>query len=368
MRGGFSYKGLDIADLGLDYAPEIENTYAYRPATTNIHEETFDGHHGGYYYGASKQPKEFILRCFFEEERIDRGIMAKVYSVFKVGSSGKLIFQRRPWCYYYVVITEVTEDFTNYLNGLVTIKAKAYYPYARSDVYYSIRTDVDYADLMSNTAVVEKKTMLLPTSIDCSQDITSAKTIYLLNPGTEPAAVGIEIAGDAPSGVYITNRTTGDQCKFVALTKAATTQEGKYLYTDPINGRTVMRGGAKDEVCFLYHDYGFLYLEPAFPAIRDLYISYNHSNILETSNMLFDPAEETAEDATEYYADKHVYVDGEWIAIARVKDQNHLELKRAVDEQGYEKTMIVLLNEIYISPVANMALTRLNFIYKPTYS
>lgn len=368
MKGGFSYKDLDIADLGLNYAPEMEDTYAYRPAQSNIHEESFDGHHGGYFYGATRQPKEFTLRCFFEEERIDRGIMAKIYSVFKVGSSGKLVFQRRPWCYYHVVITEVTEDFTNYLNGLVTIKAKAYYPFARSDVWYSTRTDKEYADIMSNTAVVERRTMLLPTEVDCSEDITEPTTIFLMNPGTEPAAVGIEIAGDAPSGVYITNKTNGEQCKFVGLTKAATTEEGQYLYSDPINGRTVMKGGTETKVCFLYHDYGFLSLEPAFPAMRDLYVQYNNSNTVTVTNMLYDFAEETAADATVYFADKHIYLNGEWIQIARVVDEHTLELKKRIEANGTERTMAAQLNEIYIAPVADMALTRLKFIYKPTYS
>ena len=107
MKGGFTYRGVDIAELGLEYAPEIEETYVYRPAASTLPDETFDGHNGGYYYGITYQPKEFTLRCFFEEERIDRGVMAKVYATFKKGSSGRLVFQRRPWCYYNVVIEDV---------------------------------------------------------------------------------------------------------------------------------------------------------------------------------------------------------------------------------------------------------------------
>ena len=226
MKGGFTYRGVDIAELGLEYAPEIEETYVYRPAASTLHDETFDGHNGGYYYGITYQPKEFTLRCFFEEERIDRGVMAKVYATFKKGSSGRLVFQRRPWCYYNVVIEDVLSDFKNYLNGLVTIKAKAYYPYARSDVQYAYRTNPHYPELMSNTAIVTSPDMLLSGEIDCSEDITTEKYVYLLNPGTEPAPLGIEIAGDAISGVYITNQTTEEQMKLIGLTKETTSDEG----------------------------------------------------------------------------------------------------------------------------------------------
>ena len=88
MTGGFSFCGTDIATIGLEYAPELENTYVYKPAKARIHEETFDGHNGGYYYGSSLEPKEFVLRCYFEEKEIDRGLMARVENLFREGRSG----------------------------------------------------------------------------------------------------------------------------------------------------------------------------------------------------------------------------------------------------------------------------------------
>lgn len=60
MAGGFSFCGVDIAKYGLYYAPEDENTYVYGSGEYATHDETFDGHDGGYWYGTTLQPKEFV--------------------------------------------------------------------------------------------------------------------------------------------------------------------------------------------------------------------------------------------------------------------------------------------------------------------
>ena len=135
MHASFSFCGIDIESLGLSYAPEIENTYIFKPANSISHIETSDAHNGGYYYGSNYEPKEFTLRCFFEEKSIETRALPEVYRLFRVGASGKLIFSRSPWCYYYATVTDPIElNLTNYLNGSVTIHMKAMYPFARSDI------------------------------------------------------------------------------------------------------------------------------------------------------------------------------------------------------------------------------------------
>ena len=48
MLGGFTFCGVDIADIGLDYAPELADTFVYAPSRVRVHEETIDTHDGGY--------------------------------------------------------------------------------------------------------------------------------------------------------------------------------------------------------------------------------------------------------------------------------------------------------------------------------
>ena len=205
MRGGFSFNDVDIADIGLEYAPELQDTYVYQPAETSTHIETFDGHQGGYFYGAWRQPKEFILRCYFEEQMIDKGILGKLYGNFRVGQRGKLIFKRRPWCYYNAVVTEVdAHEIYNYENGVVVIKMKAMYPFARSDIFTNSRAEKYHDVLMQNSAVFDKENMELLQIYS----LTEQTSLVLANQGTERAALGFYISGDVGTGVIIGNKTT----------------------------------------------------------------------------------------------------------------------------------------------------------------
>ena len=173
--------------------------------------------------------------------------MASIYGLFKVGRTGKLIFDRRPWCYYYATVTDpITTDFTNYENGLVTIHMKAMYPFARSDIMTRKRTD-KYCDIMmTNTAVFEKEEMennLELTNFTHQTDFIKNKLpIVIGNPGQEEAALGVAISGDVGTGVIIANATTGQSMKFVAVKKADTSNKSpmRYALVDPISGKTTL--------------------------------------------------------------------------------------------------------------------------------
>lgn len=367
MDGGFSFCGHDISECGLEYAPEMENTYVYAPAEASIHETTYEGHNGGYEFGYSLQPKEFILRCFFEEKQIDRGIMTRIYNLFKPGRSGKLVFKRRPWCYYYATVTSNPKpEFTNYLNGTVTITMKAYYPYARYDsfdnaekhLFYNAWEDLYHDNIMQNTGLFEKEEMvpdLTLTNLTESSPILN-KPILLPNPGTERAKVGIAIAGDAVDGITIANRTTQQECKFVLITKALTTNVGKEVYCDGLNGKTVLRGNGESNISFMFHDSGFIELEPSYPAIRNVYASYKKNN-----NQI-----EILNNIEQNVVGKYIFIINKWHKI-NVQSGNTLTVDETISANGEEKTIISSMNEIYIS-APTMSIDRISFTYRPTFA
>ena len=360
MKGGFSFCGIDIADIGLEYAPENKDTYVYKPAEAEVHEELFDGHHGGYIYGATKKPKEFVLRCFFEDKNIADGVMAKAYSLFKVGKSGKLIFQRRPWCYYYATVTNIdSTELHNYMNGLFVVTMKAYYPYARGievngRTLCNLLTDPYHNEVMYNTAMLETEAMVraLPTSFTSTPD----ENILLYNPGTERADVGIIIAGEAGNGITIKNTTTGQSCRYVGFDS-----ESGNIYTDSINGKTIAEKDGEKSLAFLYHDYGFIELEPAFPILRDIYVAYKQ-NVVTATNILYDQ-----EDEKEWYIGKYIFLGSKWCKILECTDKHTLKVEGNTDT-GNIKTCIVLMNEIQIEVSEGTALTNISFVYKPTYA
>lgn len=393
MTGGFSFCGTDIADIGLEYAPELEDTYVYRQSRARIYDEAFDGHDGGYYYGMSREPKEFNLRCFFEEKEIDRGLMANVMHIFREGRSGKLVFDRRPWCWYYATVTELdTSELSNYLNGIIKIHMKAYYPYARSEMMVVPRRHKDYYRILNNTAFFQSEEMVPPTEI-CTPDspITEAvkadSPILLANPGTECAAVGIEIAGNVGQGVKITNLTTGQSCKFVAMGEDEFDGTNSYVYLDGINGKCLAVKDGVPKVNFLYHDEGFLNLAPAFPMRRNLSIRTQDGEVITNSKIYGSTPGTTRSNISNDLKGQYIWIRGKWHEITGIgndfdtededgrkrfvhegKSRHVIHIADDIGDDVTDMSCICSLNRIIVEPVTTMKLTRLNFIYKSTFA
>ena len=360
MKGGFSFCGVDIQDVGLEYAPELEDTYVYGSATTKVYEETFDGHNGGYFYGASRDPKQFILRCFFEETVIDKGLFTKIQHLFKVGKSGKLIFKRRPWCYYYATVTEYDDhELSNYLNGIIKITMKAYYPFARCDDLYSLRLTPNHENIMENSALYDTDGMA-PEQAFTNINLTKPNTFSftLGNPGTERAALTIVAAGDVGAGVIIRNKTTDQEMKLVAMSKAKTTNVNKVVTVDGISGKTILsvEDGSDASLAFLYHDYGFIELAPDYPANRKIYITGNSGNNITVSNKL-----------EEDYIDKYIYVNG-WRKITDQPDIHTLTVDSISAITKPFRATIMSMNQLEVVPVTSISLDKLSFYFKPTFA
>lgn len=364
MTGGFSFCGVDIADVGLEYAPETKDTYVYSPKETAIHEETFEGHNGGYFYGAYRQPKEFTLRCFFEDSYVSLGVMAEAHSLFRVGRSGLLVFKQRPWCYYYATVTNIdATEMYNYMNGLFVVTMKAYYPYARSsfeneEMFYNVSGSENHDEIMANTAMLDNASMVPAVSFGSSESpLESSQNILLFNPGTERAKVGLSMSGTAGEGFTIYNKTTDQLCRYHVFTSSM----ADTVITDGISGKTVAIKNGSKKLSFLYHDYGFIELEPAFPIIRGLHVSYSGTSVT-TDSTLYKNSEEA-----KWYVGKYIYLNSAWRKIISVTDEHTLKLSASAGS-GEAITSIVLMNEIELTLSNTTSLTDLSFIYKPTFA
>ena len=347
----FSFCGIDIKSLGLEYAPEMEDTNVFKPAETKSYIETFDGHDGGYFYGAWYEPKEFVLRCFFEDTTIDRGIMTQIYHLFRVGNKGKLIFDRRPWCYYYATVTDpIDENFSNYRNGIITIHMKAMYPFAKSDISTSLLTDINHTNIMQNSAMFDKENMEPPLEYN----LTSQTIIILANTGTVTCPLNFEISGNVGDGVTIYNQNTGQSCKMANITKAITTDTNKVVKVNSLSGKTTLEGAGSKTFGFLYHQEGFLSLEPSFPVIRDVYISCEGRNVY------------TWIPVTKAIVGQYVYIQDNWYKIISVVDENNFTINKSAPHVEQERTTIMKMNELIITPETTMDIT-LKFNYFPTY-
>lgn len=354
MIGGFSFCGVDIADIGLEYAPDNAETYVYQPATWRSFDETVDVHPGGYHYGDSAEVKEFSLRCFYEEKHLTHGFMTRFFDLFKRGRTGRLVFKRRPWCYYTATVSERPDisELSNYMNGIVTIHMKAHYPFARSDVRQLDPFDESALDMLANTALFQRPEQELPTSFIPPANLTD--TILLHNPGTERAPCGIAIAGDAVDGVIIANLTTGENVKFIGLSTQVL--GNNYILCDGMNGKTVITNGYSSSYGFMYHDYGFISLESGFPIDRNVSAVYSGADVTIPSGLTRD------------VVGHHIWLDNQWRKITAQPSPYEITVNPAPSGEGQEVTDITRMNEIKITPVGDCTLTRLEFIYTPTYT
>ena len=361
MTGGFSFCGTDISTLGLEYAPELEDTYVYRPGEDSIYEQEFEGHNGGYFYGASRKPKEFVLRCIFEEKVIDKGFLSRIHALFRVGKSGKLIFKRRPWCYYYATVTEFNDrEITNYLNGILTVTMKAYYPYARCDEIYNLRTDTYHENVMANSALYDTVGMAPTSSFsDIAISVPNKLSFILGNPGTEPAAVTVIASGYSGSGVKIVNHTTEQEMQLIAM--ADEDWSNKQVRIDSLSSKTTLEElennvVTKSTINFLYHGYGFLHLYPGFPATRNIYINYTPGHIVHSNRVLSDD-----------YIGQYLFASGKWHKIVD-QGRDSFVVDDIIDGQGSIRTTIMSMNELEVIPDTSMNFSKLSFIFKPTFA
>ena len=260
-NGGFTFAGVAINTLGLEYAPEKSETYVYKPATSNVHQEVFDSHDGGYYYGSSRQPKTFTLKCYYFLQEIDEGLMYKIYKNFPIGKKGNLIFDRRPWLTYKVVITKVdTADLKNRLNGTITITATCYKPFG----YATITQNTETEGTAAYNSIKNNSTILTPTEYAAlpanpTGPYTSDTHFHFYNGGTVNAKPLVKIKGDIPNNTSIANLTTGK-----AITLAAVNTGTNTLCIDCDSGKVYMEDTSGNKTfAFLYHKTGFIEIQPS---------------------------------------------------------------------------------------------------------
>lgn len=360
MTGGFRFCDVDIADIGLKYAPTLADTYVYRPTQRSVHDQSFAGHDGGYFYGVTAKPKEFSLRCYFEETAIKNGLMTDIYDLFKSGRTGSLVFQQREWCWYTATVTNVdTSQMLNKENGFVVINMRAYYPFARTEYW---TTDNAYGqDILYNSAALNSSAKIPPRSIITTGSMNAQDfnnyTILLYNPGTERAKLAIEIMGNCPDGVTIANATTRQECKLVSLDPTLITNG--YIIVDALNGKVVKKAGNNVTYAYLFHDHGFIDLEPAYPIIRDVSAEYIEDS---TTVTLADPVPNCV--------GKYIWVANAWHKIVSMSSSTSLTISGAAESSGEEITDIVLMNELTVTPdnPNNFSITRLKFSYLPTFT
>ena len=362
MQGGFTFCGADIERFGLVYAPELSDSYPWLQGQVSVQDENNKTMDGGFYYGYTSQPKDMTLRCFFEDNFINSGLLHKISQFFAPGRTGKLVFQKREWVYYTATVVSPidTRKITNAYNGLIEIHLRAYYPYGRCDIEYLPDGASYYEDMRSNSCILpylytpERNIVGIGGK---NESLTEETSFYLYNGGTAMAKTAIQIAGDIGEGVDIINETTGQTCSFVGFNNATTTEAGKYVTCDGLNGRTVLTDGVLSESAFLYHSGGFIELAPSRSFVRGASLTAQEGtkNVVSASS-IFDSQ----------MVGEYILGGTKQYRITNFINEGLIEAENAEDVSG-SKYFIAQLNKITVRPKSEMNLTKLNFVYQHTF-
>lgn len=362
--GGFSYRGKNIGDFGeIYYAPDASERGEYA-LPYKVDEQEINGRDGAYYYGNHVEPREFDLRCYYEE--LTQQTKEDIMHWFGRNTRGQLIFDDRDWVYYNVIPNGRVE-FSDYrgmtcnglrYKGIMTIHLKAYCPFGKlmesalqnNVPVIGINAYVDISILGTKTTGGDNETIILLSYQMPHYDATST-SVYIYNPGTERTPLLIQMAGDAEDGL-ITNATNGMKCAIKGMTKGNTTQVGKTLNIDADTGRVTLVGALDTQLAFELHDYGYIWLEPCAPFVRNIEVSYTSGSKTVTSAGLF----------TEDMVGQFIWLNDAWRKIAQYNGKNGLTLVDAMDATGTATTNIVTMNELTFT---GFDLTKLDMKYAP---
>ena len=364
--GGFSYRGKNIGDFGdIYYAPDASTRGEYA-LPYKVDEAEINGRDGAYYYGNHVEPREFSLRCYYDN--LTQQNKEDIILWFGRNTRGQLIFDDRDYVYYNV-IPNARVEFEDYrgmscnglrYSGVMTIRLKAYCPFGKliesslvnNVPMLGINAYVDISEVGTRTMAGDNETIILMAYQMPSMNYDPTGTsFYIYNPGTEATPLRIRIAGAAESGT-ITNVTNGKTCVINGMTNGNTTDVGKSVYIDAETGRVTLEGALGAQLAFEMHDYGYIWLDPCIPFVREIEVSYTSGSTTITSAGLF----------REEMVGQFIWLNNSWRKIAAYSNSNELTLTAAMDATGTETTKIVTMNELTFS---GFTLTRLEMDYVP---
>lgn len=210
ILNGFTYNGIHSETLGCWYIPDASDNWRASPEY-EVMDQDVVGRNGGYYYGNRVKSRVFTLKMYFED--ITAETRERIRAWLDRKTSGRLIFDDRPFVYYNVRPTKTEpgklyttrhggSSFDRY-SGTFTLTFTAYEAFGF--LKYKYYTDYDQDGAGVYCGMLEENEMpAAPTA--------ASESFLLYNCGTEPCGAKITLAGSAPNGVVIKNKTNGTKC------------------------------------------------------------------------------------------------------------------------------------------------------------
>lgn len=250
---GFTYNGIHCSVYNVDYVPGASDRWFADPEY-DTYTKKISWRAGGYYFGNSVNIREIKLDCYFEE--ISIATREKIRKWLGRNTTGRLIFDERPFVYYNVrpgeiVSGKIYNDLNDTYSGTFSVTFLAVDPFGYLTRKSNSGTETDGA---SNYCGIISANMM-PDS-----PTTSSTVFDVYNPGTENCGLSIKMSGSCNKPIRFFNNRNKTECVINALPSSG-------LILD-LNGDTGLvidyASNAPDNFSngFAYHDYGMVRLEP----------------------------------------------------------------------------------------------------------
>jgi len=301
---------------------------------------------GGEYFHTRVVNRVKELECFYEQ--ITLAEREKILRWLDRRTSGKLVFDDRPYAAYFVRPTKKIE-FKDYLqtemgeklySGTFTITFTAFDPFA--DLQWNTidgNEDNEYA--LVETGLIPASQMPPAVSLNDTSCI-----IY--NPGTEIGHSIIRFSGKTGSSDMIFyNATTMEKC---VLKSGLETSEDEYYEIDSKTGRVVKVSGNVVKIDFAFHDEGYITFVPFGDIQRDITIAAISGSKMISSN------EEMFDDTS---IGKWVFIKNKWYQISDIVSSFEANLTAPSDESYSGSACITTMNYLTITKANDAEITRL---------
>lgn len=253
----FMYNGVNSESFHVEYVPDASDLW-FAGTDWTVYDTDVAWHPGGYYYGNNPKPREFKLKCFFEEitlkERED------IRKWLHRDTCGQLKLMDYPFVYWNVrptklITGEIYLDSGRY-SGLFDLTMTAYEPFGYLTRKSNEPTDDDNANDYCD---------LIATSEMPAAPTKAGRTFNIYNPGREACGLRIMVSGTVSNPLEFLNTTNKTRCILTSLPASNLTLD---IDSDTGMVRTYASGQeANAEWGFGYHDRGFIRLEPGMNKI-----------------------------------------------------------------------------------------------------
>lgn len=258
---GFTYNGTASSTYNVEYIPDASDRW-FEGQEWDVYDTDVAWKPGGYYYGNAVKPKVFELKCYYEEITVKQ--REDIRKWLHRNTQGTLMFDDMPFVYWKVRPTRVISgarylDNNGKYSGTFTVTFTAYEPFGYLTRKYNTSSDNDnandYCDLIAQSSMPAAPT-------------TSSRTFNIYNPGREVCGLSIKLSGTVSNPIEFINTTNTTRCILQSL-------PANNLMLD-INGDTgkiksyVYGQESNYEYGYVYHDRGFIRLEPGTNTINIL--------------------------------------------------------------------------------------------------